>query len=220
MQYICDWTEYQKVVCPAEDIEAEGFAGVKLKAGGSSSKGWHYVDPFWERSAKAVLATKLLPLAYWYLSPQHPGGQAGTFIDLMTDTDSKFIPVLDVEHEDLNWNHVFRFFDVWTTVTSQKLMLYTRKNFWTRHQMVPSAIAWFPLLEEAHWVSESVRQDPLKPFASHQAKSVQGSWWNPGYGGYRAATLIQFTDNALVAGQRTCASVYIGSKDSLAKALR
>lgn len=44
---------------------------------------------------------------------------------------------------------------------------------------------------------------------------VPASWWTPGYGGWASATMLQFTDKALVAGQRVDASAYLGTVESL-----
>lgn len=225
--YVCDWTEWQGGICPAETIQREGFGMVKLKAGGSANRGWAFTNPFFPDSASAVLATRMIPGAFWYLSPEKPHAQAGLFADLLFEVSagpSMWGCFLDVEQPGVEWGHVEAFANAWSGIVSlTPLAVYTRRSFWTK-SVDPTnaydAANRFPFLEESHWVSGAVRTNPETRYASQQYKAVDPEWWNVRYSGWPWADMLQFTDKALVAGQKTSASVYRGTPQQLRRHLR
>jgi hypothetical protein len=98
--------------------------------------------------------------------------------------------------------------------------LYTSRGFWDDNMAdagkLPPLI--FPHLEDAHWVSATLTLNRATPYASQQAKGMDAEWYHP-YGGWTTAAGTQFTDNALVAGRRTCASVFAGTQADLKRKL-
>lgn len=215
--YLCDWTSWQSVRCPVGTIQAEGFGAVKLKVGGSIKHGWSYLDPCFLASWEDLQASKMMPGAYWFLTPDNPRAQAGLFVDTLERCGGfdNWACWLDVEMLGVTGSTVFDFWKAWQAHTStQPLMLYTSRGFWTTMRDVsfsPSVI--FPMLETARWVPGTT--DPNRPYASQQVKAMTEAYWTPGYGGWSRATVVQFTDHALVAGKRTTASVYDGTLANL-----
>lgn len=245
--YLCDWTWRQGVV-PAATIEREGFGAVWLKAGGATTgdpengKRERFVDPTFFEGARALSTTAVLTGAYWYLTPGRLATQAGLFYDILLEaTRSKrhalryIAPKLDVEEAGLTHEDTAEFVGCWDNVSARyPLVIYTNRTLWNKTLPVEvrdapgdrSGIALSPYLEEAHWVSESVRTDPKTPYASLQAKAINPEWWRLpygdgtakrfGYGGWASAKVLQFTNNALIAGKRQMASVFQGSQADFA----
>lgn len=226
MVYICDWSHWQGETLPAEEVADEGFAMVKLKAGGAINEGWSYIDPTFLDSAAALRAEpRLIPSAFWFLVPGKPYAQAGLFLDLLHEAGrpEDWAPYLDVEHKDVRWEDVLEFCDAWLhTTAGRKLNLYTSKGFWesTIGEMRPRPVELMPTLELAHWVPKSVREDPRTPYASQQAKATDPTWWHAGFGGYNMAPILQFTDHAKVAGKWVSASMFGGSRSQLRALVR
>lgn len=220
--WVCDWSEWQaaqvvQLRCPVEQIQAEGFGCVKLKVGGSIKKGWSAIDPSFLASWEPLQQTAMMPGAYWFLTPDNPRAQAGLFVDTLERCGGfdNWACWLDVEMPGVTGSDVFEFWKAWGAHTAtQPLAMYTRRSFWSGVPDVTfSPTVVFPFLEEARWVPTTIRHNPAMPYASQQAKAIQPEWWDVGYGagGWTRADMLQFTDNALVAGVRTVASVYQGT---------
>jgi len=216
--WVCDWTHWQGVVVPVKGIADEGYGMVKLKLGGSARDGRYFEDPMFFPNAVALLREpRLIPAAYWYLMPGRGAAQAGLMYSMLALVDHQtWATFLDVEHDGVTWRDVFQFAEAWTRLTGRQMALYTRQNFW---QQLGAPIGLgadvFPFLEEAHWVSDAVRGDRNKPYASQQAKAIEDSWWSVNYGGWTQASMLQFSDNVMVQGKRTVASIYRGTKAEL-----
>lgn len=217
--YICDWTHWQGKPLPASGVAgAEGFGMVKLKVGGSIRQGRFFEDPTFFDSAVALLdEPRLIPSAFWYLMPGRASAQAGLFYDLLSLVDlPSWAAFLDVEQDGLNWRDVERFRSAWSKLSKRPLHLYTQRRLWERlGAPVDLGQPMFPVLEEAHWVPASVRNDATKPYASQQAKGIDPAWWKVKYGGWAEANILQFTDTAMVQGVRTSASIYRGTQAEL-----
>lgn len=218
--WVCDWTHWQGKPLPAQQVADEGFGMVKLKVGGASREGWSFIDPTFLESAEALLQTDMIPAAYWYLMPGNPHAQAGLLLDTLirTGSDVAWGVYVDVEEKGLNWFDFMFFAQAWHDMTGGKpLSAYTSRRFWVANMaagatMDPAELC--PVLEEAHWVPESVRRDPAKPYASQQAHFIPEEWWREENAAWKPAG-IQFTDYALVAGKRTVAAKYTGTVTQL-----
>lgn len=214
--WICDWTHWQGGPVPAEVIEREGFGMVKLKAGGASREGRYFEDPTFFRSAAAMAGTSMITAAYWYLMPGRPSAQAGLFRDMLLATGRReIVPWLDLEQPGVTEADVLDFWGSWALMDARPLALYTSKRFWEQTMGTYKGRNRFSVLEDARWVSTAVRSNGLRPYASQHAQAIDPAWWSLGYGGWAGPDIIQFTDNALVAGARTVASAYRGSKVEL-----
>lgn len=245
--WYCDWT-WRQGVCPAETIASEGYELVWLKAGGATvgdaTNGWRerFLDPTFLDSATAVSLTSMVPGAYWYLVPGRTRSQAGLLYDLLLEASARmgrasdrvrgWAVKLDVEERGLTYRDAFQFVDTWRKISGDyPFFIYTNRNLWNLILPVGqrdlasdvSGYALSPYLEEAHWVAESARTDPAKPYASQQFNSVRPEFWSLawsdvyggrryGYAGWTEATALQFTNNALIAGKRQMAGCFRGSK--------
>jgi len=219
--YICDWTHWQGNPAPAVRIADEGFGAVKMKAGGATKEGWSFIDPVFASSARAVQEEgSLVPFAFWYLVPGRPVAQAGLFCDLIREAN-KLYPghlngwalELDVEQVGLTAADVANFLESWLALTNEyPIIVYSNKTLWDKccRDLVGSSFTHH--LEEAHWVSESVRYDGSKPYASQHFHGVDPKWWDVDYGGWHEASILQFTNRAVVAGKMVPCSYFNGSR--------
>lgn len=215
----CDWT-WRQGVCPAKRIEEEGFTYVWLKASGAQAQGGYFEDPTFNQSMESVLSTNLIPGAFHYLMPGRAGGQAAHFSDQMrriTGDDSTGIMCkLDVEQPGVTAQDIARFCEVWEDIEGRNpLWIYTNKHIWTIKNQFGSIGHNNPLLEEAHWIAAEFRQPGMPATASEQYKKINPAWWETNYGGWPKASMIQFSNYALIAGVRQMASVFHGRKTDL-----
>lgn len=218
-QWGCDWT-WRQGICPALRIADEGFTYVWLKASGAISGGGYFEDPTFVQSAQAVLNTSLIPGAFHYLMPGNPGGQAAHFSDQIrkvTGDDSVgFMCKLDVEQPGVTAQDISRFCEVWEDIEGDNpLWIYTNKHIWTVKNNYPHIGFHNPLLEEAHWIADEFRQPTQPPYASQQYKKINPEWWDTQYGGWKRATMLQFSNYSLIAGIRQMASVFLGRRTDL-----
>lgn len=220
--YVCDWTHWQEIPCPADRIQTEGYGMVKVKAGGASREGRYYEDPLFQASMENVLGTGMEAAAYWYLMPGRPFAQAGLFTELINGVSvpTRVHAFLDVEEPGLIGADVTGFAMAWAQLTGRQLNLYTSKRTWQTLGVDPEEAAeWFPFLEEAHWVPSNIRNNSELPYASQQVKAIEPEWWTVKYGAWEVADMIQFSDNVRVQGKRTTASVFMGTRSELRTAL-
>jgi hypothetical protein len=111
---------------------------------------------------------------------------------------------------------VIDFWSAWFSLTNGKrLSCYTSKRFYDENLSPERLLPIMPVLEEARWVSTSIRNDPAKPYASQHARGIESHWWDISYAGWQGPQIIQFTDNALIDGKRNVASIYRGSRAEL-----
>ena len=221
--YIADWTHWQGGPAPARQIEGEGFGAIKMKVGGATREGWSFIDPVFERSALAVAGTQLVPFGYWYLVPGMPIAQCGLYVDTLRKNNWKksghldgWVCQLDVEQSGLGPSDVANFLQAWGDLTNDyPISVYTNATLWKKcTQNAVDGSSYTMFLEEAHWVSDAIRNAEDKPYASHHFRGVQESWWDVDYGGWDKAVMLQFTNRALVAGKRVPCSYFKGDKDA------
>lgn len=220
---MCDWTEYQGEL-DAKRVAGEGFAGVWLKSSGRSKRGTtaatgFYLDPWFERNAAALRAERLIAGAYHYLVPGSPATQVGILYDHLTAVGGHrgWAVEVDAEEAGLKGSDIVAFCDLWLDLTNgYPLTVYTRRNLWESWGN-PPVMSSDVRLHLARYVSAEIRQDGTKPYASQHAAGIDLSWMEPMAGMY--VDLLQFTDNALVSGRRTTASMARGTREFVASRL-
>lgn len=216
--WITDWTHWQGRPLNARAVADEGFGMVKLKVGGSANS-WSFEDPTFSASAASLLnEPRMIPSAYWYLYPDRPYAQAAMFYERLRSAGSigLWATFLDVEQPGVNASHVRNFCDGWSRLTGGKrLSLYTSRYFYENNIGPDRMAPLMPVLEDARWVSSTIREDPGRPYASQHARAIEPIWWTLGYGGWSGPDIIQFTDRALIDGKRNVASIYRGSRSEL-----
>jgi hypothetical protein len=225
--FVCDWTRWQRIACPANQLVIEGFGGVWLKATGAGARlnqpaQPFHIDPLFFMSTDNVLAQpNLIPGAFCYLVPGFAGVQAAFLSDVIRKAAGSvkgWLIKVDIEEPGVTTADVRRFLTVWNELEmGGPIWVYSSRNNWLNKLKITGTDypVMAPYLEEAHWVDAMTRTDPRAPYASQQVKGIKPEWWDVNYGGWKKAGMVQFTDNALIASQRTTCSVFMDSQDRL-----
>lgn len=189
-----------------EQVRAEGidFMAVKLSEGTGTFGG---LD--WIRRGQAC---GLLSLGYHYLRSGNEVAQAAVFSQQLAAAGG--VPgMLDTEAvtavgqtPTLTVTGIHRFLDACASNGARVPLLYLPRWYWQR--MGSPDLAGLPSLWASSYVSGT-------GYASVLYEGVTPRFW-AAYGGLPVAVL-QFTDHALIAGQRIDADAYLGTRDDFTK---
>ena len=152
--------------------------------------------------------------AYHYLYPRSwvsPEAQCDKFLAMLGGAADGYLTVVDVEYKGTDITDVRRFAARFRDRTNgHPLIVYTGGWFWRGYMGNVRADDIGPL-----WESRYVDPTPGSPSVMYQR--VPASWWTPGYGGWDAATLLQFTSSSVVPGiaGRCDANAFRGTLDQL-----
>ncbi|MGH3719177.1 MAG: GH25 family lysozyme [Pseudonocardiaceae bacterium] len=184
-----------------EQIRAEGFEFMACKVSEGTTV---YDSQDWLRRGRKC---GLLCLGYHYLSAGNEDAQARVFAGQLTQAG---VPgMLDVEDGSGNIGNVRSFLDACRVHHADVRLLYLPHWYWHDHMGSPDLSGLPPL-----WASSYVAGGG---HASTLYENVNDSRW-AGYGGLDVAVL-QFTDEADVAGYHVDADAYRGSRQQLAALL-
>lgn len=189
-----------------EQVRAEGidFMAVKLSEGTGTFGG---LD--WIRRGQAC---GLLSLGYHYLRSGNEVAQAAVFSQQLAAAGG--VPgMLDAEAvtavgqtPTLTVTGIHRFLDACAANGARVPLLYLPRWYWQR--MGSPDLSGLPMLWASSYVSGT-------GYASVLYEGVTPRFW-AAYGGLPVAVL-QFTDRALIAGQRIDADAYLGTRDDFTK---
>jgi Glycosyl hydrolases family 25 len=202
--WVADISNWQGGI-DASQIVREGYAAVVCKA----SEGTTFTDPDFVSWVNQIRSANGIPGAYHYIRAGNGAGQAHHFLDCLSKVGgpSGMIIQLDVE-ADSSWQDIQDFSNTWNAETgNHKFLIYTGQWWWGPRGWNGASIT--PYLWHSHYVSGPA------DFGSAMYGRVDQSWWTPGYGGWSTATMLQFTSQALVAGQKVDVSAFRGSLDEL-----
>lgn len=181
-----------------EQVRAEGFdfMAVKVSQGTTTYPGIDWLH--------RGTACGLLSIGYHYLDDGNPDGQARTFAGQLAVAG---VPgMLDIEQGSGDINNVRAFLNACQVHGADVRLLYFPHWYWQDHIGSPDLTGLPPL-----WASSYVGGSG---YASNLYTGVSDSHWT-GYGGGNVE-ILQFTDQALVAGQRIDADAYRGTREQLA----
>lgn len=167
-------------------------AGIRF-AFARASYGAGTPDPKYAVNVRRACRAGLVVGAYHFLVHGSPEAQADYFMSRIHDPSGLLVAV-DVEEEGSpTIADVRAFVARWRTKhPAHKVFVYTNPNTWRYRLGNPAGAALGPLWL-AHWVGGTGSPGALY-------RSVPSSYWTPGLGGWAAATLLQFTSKASVAG--------------------
>lgn len=191
--------QYQAGISIAEIARDFDFMAVKVSEGTDSS----YLgagSASWLQQGKAA---GLLCLGYHYLHAGNEDAQARVFSAALAATG--VAGMLDVETGSGNIGNVRAFLDACAAHGGNVRLLYLPQWYW--QQIGSPSLAGLPPLWASHYVSGSGTAAALY-------SKVPDSFW-AGYGGGNVAVL-QFTDQAQVAGRLCDADAYRGTRDQFA----
>ncbi|MGH3795905.1 MAG: GH25 family lysozyme [Pseudonocardiaceae bacterium] len=188
-----------------EQIRAEGFDFMAVKVSeGTNDSFLSAGSADWLRRGKAA---GLLCLGYHYLRPGNEDAQARIFVSALAATG--VAGMLDVETGSGDIGNVRTFLGACSGYGGNVPLLYL--PYWYWQQIGSPSLSGLPALWASHYVSGSGTAAVL------YAK-VANSWW-AGYGGGNVEVL-QFTDQAQVAGRQIDADAYRGTRDQFASLIK
>lgn len=206
--YGCDVHPQYQAGLNIEQVRAEGFdfMAVKVSEGTGTFGG---LD--WIRRGQAC---GLLSMGYHYLRPGNEAAQAAVFAGQLAAAGG--VPgMLDAEAitavgqtPTLTATGIHRFLDACAANSARVPLLYLPRWYWQR--MGSPDLTGLPRL----WASSYVAGTG---YASVLYEAVTPSAWAP-YGGL-PVSVVQFTDRALVDGQRIDADAFLGTRDDFTKLL-
>lgn len=175
--------------------EREGFSAVLMKAseGSSNSAGGKYQDPLFNAFAYQVRATSMIPGAYHFLRAGDGVAQAELFYARIAYHGGPAGWLCACDNEvDADLDTTMAFYRRWNELTGDHpLIMYSGYWWWQSRGWNLTSLT--PYLWDSRYVSG-------EGYASELFESVPDVWWQPRYGGWSRATLLQYSDKATVAG--------------------
>lgn len=203
--WIADISNWQGGIDAAQ-IVREGYAAVVCKA----SEGTTFTDPDFVNWVAEIRAAGGIPGAYHYIRAGNGAGQAHHFMDRIGAAGGLgggMIIQLDCE-ADSSWQDIQDFASTWNGATgNHKFLIYTGAWWWSPRGW--PGVSLTPYLWHSHYVTGP------SDYGSVMYERVDPAWWTPGYGGWPRATMLQFTSQAIVAGQKVDVSAFEGTLDEL-----
>lgn len=203
--YLLDLSHYQDGINVGKAVR-EGFSAVICKA----TEGYSYKDPCFSEFTSAATEAGAVPGAYHFLRSGNGAVQAQRFFNRVEDAGGPdgWLCVCDNE-ADASWATTKAFFAEWDRLSDgHPLIMYTGAWWWDVSWRGWNGSSLTPYLWHSHYVSGA-------GYASTLYQLVPESWWSPGYGGWRSATILQFSSKASVAGKTCDVNAFRGTREQL-----
>ena len=206
--WVLDISNYQGSFDVAR-AAAEGYSAILCKA----TEGTTFRDSTFDRNLPLIMAAELIPGAYHFLRSSDGAAQARAFHARVAANGGPAGWLIALDNEaDATWDVTCAWVTEWNRLTDHHpFLMYSGAWWWGPRGWSGAQLT--PYLWHSHYVNGS-------DLGSALYAKVPGSWWSPGYGGWGTATLLQFTSQALVAGQKIDVSAYRGSVDELRQLTR
>jgi murein L,D-transpeptidase YcbB/YkuD len=182
----------------------EGYSAIICKA----TEGRTFNDGRFDPFVPQIKAAGLIPGAYHYLRSGDGAAQAQAFHRRITahGGPAGWLIALDCE-ADASWDTVVAWAGEWNRLTCQHpFLLYTGAWWWGPRGWPGASLT--PHLWHSHYVTGT-------GLGSELYAKVPDSWWTPGYGGWPAASILQFSSRGRVAGQDVDVDAFRGSLNDL-----
>jgi lysozyme len=177
-------------------LRSEGYSFAIAKC----TEGTGYVDPTWSRNRRAIADAGLVGGGYHFLRRGDAAGQARHFLRTFGDPEGRIV-VVDVEKYRSSASpsgYNFPTFadarafveELRRLIGAHPIVLYSGGWFWRGYLGNPDARALRVKLWDSHYVAG-------RGFGSTLYARVPSSWWQPGYGGWSSATILQFSSSGI-----------------------
>jgi lysozyme len=186
------------IVPTLNEIIAEGFSWIEHKV----SEGNYYTDPYWPTVLSWAKSTGNIVVGYHYVSTDDPNQQAQTYLSNVGDPT---VPcMLDFEQ---NGGDIANFWAVWNAFVAAGInMRLSYIPHWYWEEIGSPDLSNVVGLVSSNWVSGSGYASAIYP-------GPAWAGWNS-YGGATPA-ILQFSNQALVAGMQMDADAFEGSLSDL-----
>jgi len=186
-------------------IAHEGYAACVCKA----TEGTTYVDPMLDRNIAAVKKAGMIPGAYHFIRDGDGAAQARHFYDRVhrLGGPTGWLIQLDCESDGYG-TEMTAWTNEWRRLTgNHPFLIYSGAWWWPRTGGFRGA-GLTPYLWHSDYVEGS-------GYGSDLYRKVPASAWNPGYGGWNEATILQFSSSGKVAGRSVDVNAFRGSVEQL-----
>ena len=150
----------------------------------------------------------MIPGAYHFLRSGSGAAQAQAFHARVSAHGGPAGLLIALDNEkDADYDTTRAFIAEWNRLSgNHPILMYTGSWWWKPKGWDGASLT--PHLWHSRYVDGT-------GYASSLYEHVPESWWNPGYGGWATAEILQFTSHARVAGMSIDANAYRGSLDDL-----
>jgi GH25 family lysozyme M1 (1,4-beta-N-acetylmuramidase) len=203
MIWIADISNHQSGIS-IEKIVSEGYSAVICKA----SEGTSFRDGLFDGFVQRIKAVGAIPGAYHFLRAGDGAAQARILHGRVAAHGGPggFLCALDNE-ADASWATTADFARAWREISGgHPLIMYTGGWWWRPRGWNGASLT--PHLWHSHYVTGSGPGSELYG-------QVTDGHWNPGYGGWSSATILQFSSHGRVAGREIDVNAFRGSLGEL-----
>ena len=173
-----------------QQVVSEGYSFIFVKA----TEGTGYHNPYFAQHIRAARDAGALPGAYHFLRAGSGEAQAISFVAAVDEAMGSTTGVMLAcdNEKDAGWATTVAFFQkVWQLTGGHHVIMYTG-SWWWPHGWDGSG------LTGALWHSRYIDGEG---YGSDLYARVPASWWDTNYGGWPRATILQFSNQGLVAGR-------------------
>lgn len=179
-------------------LATEGYSALVVKATqGITGYGAPARFDTWKRQAQDA---GMVFGAYHWLNGSDPIGQVDRFLNRIGDPEGMLIQ-FDIEDNASapSWSIIQRATNRWNERTNHHpVLFYTGAWWWNVAGRNWNGAGLTPYLWHSHYVMDGAQ--PAAGFASSVFQRVPATWWQPGYGGWGSATVLQFTSRGTAGG--------------------
>jgi lysozyme len=170
-------------------LKRQGYTFAAVKA----SQGTSFVGPQFADWIRAGRAAGLVMGAYHWIERGNAAAQCDHFLSVLATVGGPdgLLIQLDCE-DDATWTDVQAWIERWNDRTAgHPVLIYTGAWWWGAAGRRWPGVTLTPYLWDSHYLTADT--DGLSDDPAAFAARIPASWWTPGYGGWPAATILQFT---------------------------
>jgi hypothetical protein len=164
-----------------------------------------------------IRAAGLIPGGYHWIGAGDGAAQARYFMNHVKQLGGPKGMLIQLDCEDnATEADVTEWVGEWKRLSGNHPFLMYSGGWWWKPRGW-NGTKWTPYLWQSHYLSADA--DTISDDVAAFAARIPASWWNPGYGGWAQATILQFTSrgDAGSLGNHVDLNVYRGSLADLAK---
>lgn len=187
-----------------DSLAREGYIGIVIKATEGATWRSSSVADRWARQARD---NGMIVGAYHWLTNANVDRQLDNFLKRIEafGWPGNMLIALDVEGSSASsptWNSIRAWVDGWNARTGKRpFMIYTGKWWWNATGRQWDGNQLTPYLWHSQYVMQPGSKNlSMAGYGSNVYDHVPKSWWNPNYGCWPKATMLQFTSRGSAGG--------------------
>lgn len=179
-------------------LRRQGYSFCAVKA----SQGTSFVGPQFAAWTAAGRAAGLIMGAYHWIEHGRVTEQVDHFLRVLATVGGPDGLLIQLDCEDsATWADLQEWDRVWRERTGgQPYLIYTGAWWWDAAGRRWDGSSITPLLWHSHYLAADTDGVPDDP--AEFAARIPAAWWAPGYGGWKAATILQFSSKGDAGGLR------------------